>query len=195
MHSQVDPPENAFETKIHRFEVAVSAILAPGILIAGSVVQPATLLQVFNPATGKEIGECPECERHQLDEAVSAARAAFKTWSVTSRETRKNLVPRLAEVLQSNKDRLAGVLVLEQGKPLASALGEISAAQNYCRAFADMTLPAEIIEDTTPASVDGPAGPVRRRQERRYRRQTVQIRIRGLYGHFCLERQKSPNPR
>ncbi len=53
--------------------------------IAGKLVAAEQGLNVFNPATGKVLARAPAATPVQLDEAVAAARIAFKSWSTSWR--------------------------------------------------------------------------------------------------------------
>ena len=52
-------------------------------LIGGKMVGTDRWLDVVNPANEQVIGQVPACGKAELDEAVAAARAAFKTWKNT----------------------------------------------------------------------------------------------------------------
>ena len=52
-----------------------------GLIINGKKVFSSNTFSVLNPANEEVIAECPIASKGQLDEAVSAASIAFKTWS------------------------------------------------------------------------------------------------------------------
>jgi acyl-CoA reductase-like NAD-dependent aldehyde dehydrogenase len=71
----------------------------------------------------------------QLDQAVEAAAVAYKSWSVTPYEERVACLQKFAKEIMGNAKELAALLVLEQGKPMAAAMGEVGG----CAAWASVT--------------------------------------------------------
>ena len=67
-------------------------------LINGEMVSTSQMLDVVNPANEEVIGQVPACGEAELDQAVAAARAAFKTWSKTPIEERRKVVQAIASV-------------------------------------------------------------------------------------------------
>src|SRR3954451_15674238 len=82
---------------------------------------------VVNPSTGELHAEAPECTREQLDEAFDAAAKAYLDWR-TDDGARRAALMACANAMFGAADRLAPVLVAEQGKPLGAAKGEILGA-------------------------------------------------------------------
>jgi len=83
-----------------------------------------------NPATGESIWQGREASAEQVDVAVKAARAAFRSWSRTAFDERVALVRRFAELLTANKAKLAEVIAKETGKPLWEATTEVTTMVN-----------------------------------------------------------------
>lgn len=88
--------------------------------IGGRWVAPSTttLLDVVNPATETVIDTIAMGAAADVDAAVSAARAAFDTYSVTSREERLALLDRVIEVYTSRIDEMADIISQEMGAPM-----------------------------------------------------------------------------
>lgn len=80
---------------------------------------------VTNPATGEVIGECPMSTTSELDEAVSSAEAAFKTWRRVPAQDRIQYLFRLKTLMDEHAEELAAVVTRENGKTLAEALGSV----------------------------------------------------------------------
>ncbi len=78
----------------------------------------------LNPATGETICQVAEGDKADIDRAVSAARAAFETgpWSKMSARERGRLLGKLADAVEANKDDLAALESLDNGKPLADSM-------------------------------------------------------------------------
>jgi acyl-CoA reductase-like NAD-dependent aldehyde dehydrogenase len=72
----------------------------------------------INPATNEELLPCPVSTLQDVDEAVNAAQVAFKSWSKTSVEHRKQQLRAFAAALTENKSEFAKLLTSEQGKPV-----------------------------------------------------------------------------
>ncbi len=65
------------------------------------------------------------------ERALEAAQAAQPAWEALPPVERGNLLRRLAQLILENRERLARIVVAEQGKPLAEARGEIEGAALY----------------------------------------------------------------
>lgn len=100
-------------------------------LIGGRLVPGASAFPVINPSTGKAFAEAPSCSKEQLDEAVQAAQAAFPAWSAAGLATRKEAMLAAAGRVSTEMNNLSDLLVKEQGKPLASAKGEIAGVVHF----------------------------------------------------------------
>jgi len=98
-------------------------------------------VDIIDPATGEVFARAPGCSPEQLDQAVSAAREAFASWSQVPFEERGRQVARIAEVITANAEELRRLLTAEQGKPLNAADGELQGAAYWAAAVADLELP------------------------------------------------------
>ncbi len=103
---------------------------------------------VLNPADESVYGKCPSATDSQLDEAVEAAKNAFKTWSQTSDEQRATLLHKIADKIEKNSATLAEIIVKEQGKPMFLAQVEVGASVAWIHYTADLEIPVETIEDS-----------------------------------------------
>ena len=117
-------------------------------LINGELVSTDKTLDVVNPANEQVIGQVPACGAAELDKAVAAARAAFKTWSKTPIEDRRAAVQKISAIIKENSDELMRLLTSEQGKPHAQATGEIIGASMMAGAQSTLDLDDEINEDS-----------------------------------------------
>lgn len=96
-------------------------------VINGKLVGASKTRHAINPATKKASWEVPIASPQDVDEAVAAARTAFKTWSKTSVEERKAALNGLAAELEKYTAEFAKLLVIEQGKPVSLHLKSIDA--------------------------------------------------------------------
>lgn len=91
--------------------------------INGEWVEPHSkeTLVVENPATEEPIGKIAMGNASDVDDAVAAAKAAFTTFSQTTREERLALLDRIIEVYQSRLGEMATTISSEMGAPLSLA--------------------------------------------------------------------------
>jgi len=75
------------------------------------------LEKIINPASEEVIGEVALCSAADADQAVAAARAAFPSWSRTTREERLQVLSRIAAIYQRRLQEMADFITLEMGAP------------------------------------------------------------------------------
>ena len=81
---------------------------------------------VTNPATGSVIAEVGFASAEDVDRAVAVAKAAAIEWRTTPLSRRAEVMFRLRSLIVENRDRLAKIISLENGKTIADALGEVA---------------------------------------------------------------------
>ena len=126
------------------------------LVIGGESVGTSEHFDILDPATGAVVGACPIAGKAELDRAVTAARAAFASWSRTSDEERAAAVTRMADALHAHASELAELLTREQGKPL-NGMGsrfELGGAEAWARHTASLSLPVEVIQDDESGRVE-----------------------------------------
>jgi len=75
----------------------------------------------IDPSTEEKIGDVPDSDERDIDDAVRAARDAFPSWSRTTAAERSNLLLKLASLIEKNLDELAELEARDSGKPLSLA--------------------------------------------------------------------------
>jgi acyl-CoA reductase-like NAD-dependent aldehyde dehydrogenase len=123
-------------------------------LIGNELVTGDSEIDVINPANETVVARCPVASEAQLDQAVSAAQEAFKSWGKTSYEYRGDLLKKLSAAVADNAEDFATLLTLEQGKPLAQARDEVAFAQMFVNHFADARMPMEMLLDDDQQRVE-----------------------------------------
>jgi acyl-CoA reductase-like NAD-dependent aldehyde dehydrogenase len=90
------------------------------IFIGGEWVEPSggERLEVINSTTEEVMGTIPGCGAADADRAVRAARAAFDSWSNTSREERAGYLTAIAAGLGERSEEIAATISQELGMPL-----------------------------------------------------------------------------
>ena len=137
-------------------------MLEPTMTIAGKAEAGQETFPVLNPANGQVIGNAPECTADLLDAAVASAHEARESW-IADPAARSAVLLDIAEKLESNLEELAGLITLEQGKPLHEAKDELAGAAGDVRYYAGLSLPVDTVSDTDERIVQvlrQPVGPV-----------------------------------
>ena len=116
-------------------------------LIDGALVASDLRLDVVNPATGAPWISVPRATPEQAKQAVAAAKRAQPGWAALPIEQRRQVLRALADKIEADASGFARAVVQEQGKPLAEASLEVVHSCAFLRAFADMTLEPEVVQD------------------------------------------------
>jgi phenylacetaldehyde dehydrogenase len=94
-------------------------------LINGKWVEAASgkTFPSYNPATGEVLARVAEGDREDINRAVGAARAAFENgpWRKMSPSQRGQLIWKIADLIDANREELAELEMLDNGKPLKVA--------------------------------------------------------------------------
>jgi acyl-CoA reductase-like NAD-dependent aldehyde dehydrogenase len=121
--------------------------------IDGKAVAGEASFPVINPATGTAFAEAPECTRAQLDHAMGAAEAAFKSWRKDEAK-RRSVLNACGDAIQANLGEIAPILTKEQGKPLAKANEELFGCIAWFKFTANLPIPLEIVSDTPESRIE-----------------------------------------
>lgn len=98
-------------------------------------------LENLNPATGEIIGTFSHCGAADVDRAVAAARRVFNqgTWSRAAPEYRKEILLKLADLVEKNKNELAVLESVDAGKTITDCLHEVGTeAPAFFRWYAEL---------------------------------------------------------
>ena len=91
-----------------------------------SLTQPATIISVTSPSTGKVIGEVEAASSLDVDAAVSVATAAFQgPWSAFTGSQRAACLSKFADLFEEIVPRVAEVESLSMGTPIAAQAGRL----------------------------------------------------------------------
>lgn len=93
--------------------------------------------RVTDPATGEVLGEVASLASAESAAAVDAAQAAFGPWAGLLPQERSAILRRWFELLLAHREDLARIMVLEQGKPLSEARGEIDYGAAFVEFYAE----------------------------------------------------------
>jgi phenylacetaldehyde dehydrogenase len=85
-------------------------------------------IAVENPSDGSILTTFPAASLDQVDQAVAAARAAFKgAWGAMNARERAAVMMRFTDLIERDAEIIGEILCLEMGQPLASASGLVKA--------------------------------------------------------------------
>ncbi len=87
---------------------------------------------VRSPITGEAVAEVPMADSADVEQAITAAHAAFQTWRTVPAPVRGALVKRLGQLLTEHKSDLADLIGIEVGKIRSEALGEVQEMIDIC---------------------------------------------------------------
>ena len=87
--------------------------------------QSTETLDVPNPATGEILAKVPISSNEDVELAVRAAKEAFKTWKNTPVPKRARILFKYHYLLTENHEKLAKLIVQENGKAYDEAYGEV----------------------------------------------------------------------
>ena len=94
-------------------------------------------IDVINPATGKTIGRVAHAGIPDLDRALAAAPRGVEAWRRIPANERALIMRKAAGLLRERAGEIAGLLTIEQGKPILEARSEVLAAADIIEWFAD----------------------------------------------------------
>ena len=90
-----------------------------------------------NPYTGEEIAQIEEFTKAEIDQALSSAEKAFKSWSKTDVVYRSKLMMNAASELKENSKEYAQTITREMGKPIKQAIAEVEKCAWVCEYYAE----------------------------------------------------------
>ncbi|MGO4400502.1 NAD-dependent succinate-semialdehyde dehydrogenase [Achromobacter sp. PAB15] len=86
---------------------------------------------VINPATLEVLGQLPHATEADLDRALAAAQRAFESWKKSSPMDRSTILRKVATLSRERAKEIGRNMTLDQGKPLAEAVGEVTSCAEH----------------------------------------------------------------
>lgn len=94
-------------------------------------------IQTINPANGEALAEISDATNKDVDFAIEAANKAFKKWKLITPNERAALLEKIAQIIEDNKEWLAKVETMDNGKPIRETMNvDIPLAVDHFRYFA-----------------------------------------------------------
>lgn len=121
-------------TQLH--DEALAAVPS-GLLIGAGWASTGRTFGVSDPATGRLLAEVADGGVGEGLEAVAAAHDAFGPWAATSPRARAEVLRRAFEIMSSELEQCARLIVLENGKAWSDAIGEATYAAEFFRWFSE----------------------------------------------------------
>jgi succinate-semialdehyde dehydrogenase/glutarate-semialdehyde dehydrogenase len=122
---------------------------------------------VVDPATENQIGELPLAASADLDRALAAAERGSVVWRATPAIERFRIMRRAADLMRERAKAIGEILTLEQGKPLAEAVREVSLSGDIIEFLAEegkraygRIVPARTADILAQNVMKVPVGPV-----------------------------------
>ncbi|PWJ42416.1 aldehyde dehydrogenase family protein [Sediminitomix flava] len=109
------------------------------LFIGGEWVQPSTntYLNSINPANGEILSQLAIATEKDVDEAVRVARSTFENeWTEVSAHEKANLIWKLADLMQRDRQVFIELECLDNGKPLDKATYDVDGAIQHFRYYA-----------------------------------------------------------
>lgn len=133
------------DTQCPRLILSTKLILLIGLFINNEFIPPKSgdTIETINPYDGSPIASVSAANSEDIDSAVAAARAAFKspTWCDLPASDRGMLLYKLADICEREKHVLATIDAWDNGKPYQVALeediAEVVAVFRYYGGWAD----------------------------------------------------------
>lgn len=121
--------------------------------IGGAWMVAERSFEVIDPATGQQVGTAADAGPAEATAAVESAAKAFPEWSTLPAVERAGALRRLSAALLQDSDRIADVIVAEQGKPRGQARWEVAYATEWLDWFAEEARRAEgrVVPSSAPA--------------------------------------------
>jgi betaine-aldehyde dehydrogenase len=129
MDPATSPP---LDSLLHSAALSVrdGTLVLPGTLAADKRGGLGPALLRTSPATGKSLFDAHSAADDQVDDVVTEAAAAFLRggWGTATGRERAEVITRTADILSDESPTLARTIVLETGKPIREAEGEVRTA-------------------------------------------------------------------
>lgn len=119
-----------------------------------SISGTAALVDVINPADETVLISVPSASEEQINDAIEAAQVAFKSWKNSSDEQIKSLFANVVADIRAEKDDIARLITLEQGKPLPLAQFEVDAGAAWIEYVASLEIPVDTMQDPTGKQIE-----------------------------------------
>jgi acyl-CoA reductase-like NAD-dependent aldehyde dehydrogenase len=95
------------------------------------------IIETVNPATGKPIAKYHNMSIDEINDKVTNARTALKSWKSLDIGERCSLTRKLGRVMRKNKDEYSRTITEEMGKPIRQATAEVEKCAWLCDYYSE----------------------------------------------------------
>lgn len=95
---------------------------------------------VISPSTGERLADLRYCNERDVERAVLAAEAAFPAWKALGQQVRARLVAQLADVLESDLERMTQIDAQDVGRCISEVRRDYQTAVRHYRYFAAVVM-------------------------------------------------------
>lgn len=94
-------------------------------------------IEVCNPANGDHLGNVSNANYDDMKRVIEAAHAGFKSWSQETAYFRCDLLEKLYDLIIEEKEEIAKIITMENGKPYLEALGEVTYGASFIKWYSE----------------------------------------------------------
>jgi succinate-semialdehyde dehydrogenase/glutarate-semialdehyde dehydrogenase len=109
-------------------------------------------IATVNPTTGKTVTTFEALDAIAIQDRLSQAQSAFLDYRQTSLGQRTHCLHAVADILEVNRQAYGEIMTREMGKPLASAIAEVTKCAWVCRFYAEQ---GDLLLADVPIPTDG----------------------------------------
>jgi succinate-semialdehyde dehydrogenase/glutarate-semialdehyde dehydrogenase len=146
----------SYTGRANSFAVPSSPPLPTDLLIgpAWRVAQNHARIDVVNPSTGETLASVADAGIPEAISAIDAAQQAAADWAATAPRKRAELLRACFDAIVANREWLAELISLENGKALADAKSEVLYAAEFFRWYAEEAVRIEGELTTAPGGAN-----------------------------------------
>lgn len=93
--------------------------------------------KVYDPSSGDILGEVANASKKDISKMIDSAYKSFDSWKEQTAEYRCDLLEKLYDLVIEEKEELAKMMTLENGKPYLESLGEVVYAANFLKWYSE----------------------------------------------------------
>jgi succinate-semialdehyde dehydrogenase / glutarate-semialdehyde dehydrogenase len=112
-----------------------------GLFLNGQWVSDSNVrVDLINPATEEVITSVPSCTTEHAKQALDACDAGAKEWMKKAPRERSEVLRAIFDTMQTEKETIARLITLEEGKTLKESSGEVDYASEFFRWYGEESL-------------------------------------------------------
>lgn len=108
---------------------------------------------ILNPANESIVTEIASASVEQVSETIQAALTAFKQWKNVSDAAVNEAFAKIVVDIRAEKDEIAQLITLEQGKTFVMAQFEVEAGASWIEYLVSLEIPVETLQDPSGKTI------------------------------------------